>query len=35
LIDYKPTEQELAKQKREVDEWKKQIIKSRDHELEP
>jgi hypothetical protein len=35
LIDYKPTEQELAKQKQEVDEWKKQTIKSRDHELEP
>jgi hypothetical protein len=35
LIDYKPTEQELAKQKQEVDEWKKQTVKSRDHELEP
>jgi hypothetical protein len=35
LIDYKPTDEELAKQKLEVDEWKKQTIKSRDHELEP
>ena len=35
LIDYKPTEEELLKRQQEIDEWKKQTIKSRDHEQEP
>lgn len=34
LIDYKPSEDELLKRRQEVEEWKNQRIKSRDHEQE-
>lgn len=33
LIDYKPSEQELQQRRKEVDEWKKQVVKARDHEI--
>ncbi|HEX6223400.1 MAG TPA: zinc dependent phospholipase C family protein [Chryseolinea sp.] len=33
LIDFKPTEAELSARKAELEEWRKQTIKSRDHEL--
>ncbi|HZI23671.1 MAG TPA: zinc dependent phospholipase C family protein [Chryseolinea sp.] len=32
LINYKPSEEELLKRRQEVEEWKNQNIKSRDHE---
>lgn len=32
LIDYKPTEEELLKRKKEIEAWKKQTIRSREHE---
>lgn len=32
LIDFKPTESELTARKAEVEEWRRQTIKSRDHE---
>jgi len=35
LLDYKPTEEELLQRRREIDEWNKREIKSRDHELDP
>lgn len=32
LIHYKPTEEELTKRKRELDQWKQQLVKAREHE---
>lgn len=32
LIDYKPTEEELKKNRLEVEQWKQRVVKSRDHE---
>jgi hypothetical protein len=34
LIQYKPTEEELAVRRKELEEWKQQQLKSREHELE-
>ena len=31
LIDYRPSEQELQQRRKEVEEWKKQVVKARDH----
>jgi hypothetical protein len=32
LIDYKPTEQELLKRRKEIEEWKNKIVNSREHQ---
>jgi len=33
LIDYKPSEEELKKYREELEQWKKQTVKSREHEV--
>jgi hypothetical protein len=35
LIDYKPTEEELLNRRREIETWKEQHMKGRDHESGP
>lgn len=32
LIDYQPTEEELAKRKQEIEQWKQRTVKARDHD---
>jgi hypothetical protein len=34
FVDYKPTEEELLARRKEVEEWKRKVIQSRDHEKE-
>ncbi len=34
ILDYKPTEEELAKRKKELKEWKKKLVEARAHETD-
>jgi hypothetical protein len=35
MIDYSPSEDELAERRRQMERWKERIVKSREHEADP